>query len=120
MPYYRPAGPYEGVDSRLVTKRLIFSNWAVVPRAISAVLSYEAERRIFQSYEEKPENTVEARKKRKPLLQFAYTNDRLTGMPVLGLIYPSFTLARLGDPFAAAWVDGANGRPSLEGSCPKR
>ena len=40
----------------------------------------------------------ETRAKLKPLLRFSRTRGRLPGLPVLALLYPSPTLARLGDP----------------------
>ena len=40
-----PEGPFHGKAERL-TKRLIFSSWQVVPKAVAALLSYEAERRF--------------------------------------------------------------------------
>lgn len=45
IPYWPLEGPYEGHDGR--TKSLLFSAWNVVPQVVSAVLSYEAERRMF-------------------------------------------------------------------------
>ncbi|MFC1830503.1 hypothetical protein ACFL0S_00590 [Thermodesulfobacteriota bacterium] len=98
LPYYEPSGPYAEADSIRLTKRLIFSSWTVVPKVISALLSYEVERRIFRSFKEQPVNTKEERKKMRPLLRFSVSNERLTGMPVLGLLYPSISLAKLGDP----------------------
>ena len=98
LSYYAPGGPYEKIDARRLTKRLVFSAWAVVPKVISSLLSYEAERLMFRSFENDPENSPEARKKRAPLLRFASSSGRLTGMPVLGMLYPSFVLARCGDP----------------------
>lgn len=98
LPYYDLEGPFKSFEEKNLTKRLIFSSWTVVPKALAAILSYEVERRMYKSFEENPLNTSEERKKRQPLLRFAYSNDRLTGMPVLGLLYPSFSLARLGDP----------------------
>ena len=56
--------------------------------------SYEVESRIFTRFENKPENTIEARRRRRPLLRFARTNERLTGMPVLGILYPSCAKTR--------------------------
>ena len=70
------------------TKRLIFSSWKVVPKVVSTLLSYEVERRMIRELEGSPENTPEARKKRKPPMRFARSEGRLTGMPLLGLIYP--------------------------------
>lgn len=45
MAYYSPAGAFADAELRQFTKRLVFSAWAVVPKAIAVVLSYEAERR---------------------------------------------------------------------------
>lgn len=45
MPYSQPAGVFHGQDER--TKTLIFSAWHAVPDAISAMVSYEAERRMI-------------------------------------------------------------------------
>lgn len=113
MPYYRADGAYRDLDPGEVTKRLVFSSWEVVPRAVSVLMSYEAERRRFGSFEEEPVNTAEARKRRAPLLQFTYVNERYTGLPVLCLLYPSIELARLGDVKSAAWAISADGLPEL-------
>ncbi len=44
LPYWPLEGPFE--DAAGTTKTLLFSAWNVVPDAVSAVLSYEAERRM--------------------------------------------------------------------------
>lgn len=100
LPYYDLAGPYAQPELRAFTKRLIFSAWTVVPKAISVMLSYEAERRGVESggqttrkYDDRPPS---------PPLQFRMADDRATGMPALALIYPSVSLARAGDPLAVA------------------
>ena len=62
------------------------------------MVSYEVERRILRRFDASIRNTPDERRKRRPLLRFAYANDRLTGMPVLGILYPSPSLADLGDP----------------------
>ncbi len=98
LPYYQPSGAYADPKFKNFTKRLVFSCWRVVPKAIAAILSYEAERNMVQSYRRKSLNTAEARKKRRPLLRFAFGKGRLTGMPVLGLIYPCRFLAEHFDP----------------------
>jgi hypothetical protein len=99
-PYYRPSGPFSTERARTFTKRLIFSAWRVVPKMIAAILSYEAERRMIGSFERKPLNTQRARERRRPLLRFSLDDGRPSGMPVLGLLYPSTALARLLDPLA--------------------
>jgi len=114
LSYYASDGPWERAVRAGATKRLVFSTWAVVPKAVASLVSYEIERRVFQRFDASIANTPEERKKRRPLLRFAYVRERWTGMPVLGLLYPSPTLARLGDPlpFAAdgMTVDGVLAR----------
>ena len=44
LPYWPLEGPFQGKE--LTTKRLLFSAWNVVPDVVSAILSYEAERRM--------------------------------------------------------------------------
>lgn len=102
LPYYDLAGPFSNPDLARLTKRLVFSSWQVVPKVIATLLSYEAERQMISTFDKAPENSLEARKRRRPLLRFGKANNRLTGMPVLGLLYPSTVLARDCDPLAFA------------------
>ncbi len=101
MPYYEPGPPWSDVAADGFTKRLIFSSWTVAPQAIACLLSYEAERRMVRKGRRRRLNTPEARKRQRGLLRFARDSrnqERPVGMPVFGLLYPSPTLARLGDP----------------------
>ena len=100
LPYYAESGPWRTAREQQLSKRLIFSTWQVVPKAVAGVVSYDVERRIFPRFDESILNTLAARKKRRPLLRFAYSQERqgFTGMPVLAILYPSPTLAELGDP----------------------
>jgi hypothetical protein len=109
LPYYRMEGGFAEPEAASFTKRLVFSSWRVVPKTLACLLSYEAERAMMCSFEKNPKNTPEERKRRRPLLRFARSDGRLTGMPVLGLIYPSLSLAELGDPLALA-ADQSGGR----------
>ena len=97
QPYYRLEGVYGPPEVADFTKRLVFSSWRVVPRAVAGLVSYEVERRML-SGDEGAINTPEARKTRRGLLRFAVADERLTGMPVLALLYPSIYLARACDP----------------------
>ena len=45
MPYMRPGGPFANIKD--ASKYLIFSCWNIVPDAIAALCSYEAERRML-------------------------------------------------------------------------
>jgi hypothetical protein len=102
FPYYELSGVFADSDNLSVTKRLVFSSWNVVPRAISVLLSYEAERCMMKTLDDGATNTTAARERRRPLLVFARSDGRLTGMPVLTLLYPSVTLAKIGDPHRLA------------------
>jgi len=91
LPYYGPAR-----SSPPLTKALIFSSWSMVPNAIAAILSYEAERRMGvgnarQGYFDQ---------NRTRPLQFRQEQGRLAGMRAMLLIYPSPKLAELTDPLA--------------------
>ena len=84
LPYYETAGAYAEPQLQEFTKRLIFSAWAVVPKAMAVMLSYDAERRAMQAagyterrYDDRPIT---------PPLQFRMNGDRPAGMPALALI----------------------------------
>ena len=100
LPYYAESGPWKTARGQQLSKRLIFSTWQVVPKAVASMVSYDVERRIFPRFDDSIRNTPEERRKRRPLLRFAYSKERdsLTGMPVLAILYPSPSLADLGDP----------------------
>lgn len=98
LPYYAESGPWKTAREKQLSKRLIFSTWQVVPKAVASVVSYDVECRIFPRFDASVRNTPEDRRQRRPLLRFAYLNERLTGMPVLAIMYPSPSLAELGDP----------------------
>lgn len=100
LPYYELAGPYAEDSLRHFTKRLVFSAWNVVPKAISSVLSYEAERRLRERAGSDARRYDAARQR--GLLAFSRTEGRLTGMPVLALLYPCAALAMAGDPLYVA------------------
>ena len=99
-PYYQPSGNYadEGISG--FTKQLVFSCWKVVPKVIAGLLSYDAERAMFQSYRKKALNTAEARAKRPALLRFANGRSGPAGMPTFALMYPCRFLAELVHPRA--------------------
>ncbi len=98
LPYYQLGEPFAGLALEGVTKRLIFSAWKVVPKAIAAILSYEAERRMLAGAVEPGASLDTTRRSMADALRFARSAGRLSGMPVLGLLYPSFVLASLADP----------------------
>jgi hypothetical protein len=111
LPYYQLAGPFAQAEVKSFTKRLVFSSWNVVPKTVSSLLSYEAERRMVAS-ETEPRNTPEARNSRARLLEFRRESldGRLAGMPLLTHLYPSMTLATECDPLKL-YVAQDSGRP---------
>ncbi|MDF0591544.1 DEAD/DEAH box helicase [Candidatus Methanocrinis natronophilus] len=104
LPYYELGSPFSNQKLSNFTKRLVFSSWRMVPRMIASLVSYEAERKIISHYDPYIRNQPESRKKLRPLLKFARSDrDRsLTGLPILGIIYPSITLAKACDPMRMA------------------
>lgn len=104
-PYHRLMGPFANPTLGRFTKRLIFSNWRVVPKAISTILSYEVERRMFDSLTDPERRYSNPMTRKSRLIEFARSQGRLTGMPVLGLIYPCMVFATDCDPMrlGAPW-----------------
>ena len=116
LPYYKLSGPFADPAVKDFTKRLVFSSWHVVPKAVSTLLSYEAERQMSRSWDRNAANTSQARKKRRPLMRFARAKGRLTGLPLFLLIYPSVVLAQELDPrLLASDNDGKPGDSTSNG-----
>ena len=90
LPYYGD-GNLRGVRT---SKSLVFSSWSVVPDAVAAVLSYEAERRMGVG---KAGMRYFGRRRPRPL-QFRIAQGRLAGLRALLLLYPSPLIAQAADP----------------------
>lgn len=102
LPYYGLEGPYADLPTDL-TKKLVFSSWTVVPRAIASIVSYAAERELWASGDGGSLNTEQVRKARQGRLGFATDErGRPTGMPLLAMLFPTTALAELCDPLAGA------------------
>ena len=105
LPYYELSGAYADPQLANFTKRLIFSAWSVVPKAIAVMMSYEAERRAIEAA-----SLTDRRYDHRPItppLQFRMSAGRHASMPVLALLYPSVALAQLGDPLDVARARGS-------------
>lgn len=100
LPYYGLTDEFAQPSARSMTKRLVFSCWHVVPKVIAALVSYEVERQCNLLQDAGAVNSPAARKKKRPLLRFALSDGRLTGLPVMGMIYPSVCLAENTDPLS--------------------
>jgi hypothetical protein len=96
--YYEPAGPFAAPELARMTKRLVFSAWHMVPRAAASLLSYEAERRMMRSAHPRAQLTLDDWQRQRGLLRFTVSAERLTGMPLLLLVYPCLAFSRHCDP----------------------
>ena len=110
MRYYDTGSVYESPEAASFTKRLVFSGWAVVPKVISSLVSFEAERRAFAARSHN--YTADYRRRGGQRLAFR-TSERTTGearpgeaatgrraaaMTAFLLTWPSLSLAEFGDP----------------------
>jgi hypothetical protein len=108
LPYYELGGAFRGAEN--FSKSLVFSSWLMVPRMISSLVSYEAERLAIgdprsitqQEACEKRRYFPQRGKKRSPLPQFTFKMESNSAEPAqmssFALIYPCLTLAKLYDP----------------------
>lgn len=100
LPYFRLRGAY-GHAHQAFTKRLVFSAWHVVPRAVASLLSYEAERRtVGREHERSQHAQVGGR------LEFTTRGGEPANIPHVALLLPSPSLARLGDPLRQSAAHG--------------
>ena len=85
MPRYPLQASFEGQDQ--FSKTLLFSSWALVPRALSGLVSYEAERRLLQKMK-----GVEKSYFKKTKHSNAIRFDAKSALVGWALVYPSKTL----------------------------
>lgn len=106
MPYYDQSGPFAELPD--FSKVLVFSSWLLVPRMISTLVSYEAERLSVGNHRSVSEREEEKReyfdKRRHPRPQILYRlekggNSESLAQPVnIIYLYPSQFLAMVYDP----------------------
>ena len=108
--YYDTGSVYESPEALGFTKRLIFSGWRVVPKVVSSLVTFEAERRAYARRDHG--YTTEYRRRGGRRLAFrtreqtaSETGDgedtggrRAASMTTFLLMWPSLRLAELGDP----------------------
>ncbi|WBY02789.1 helicase-related protein [Ramlibacter tataouinensis] len=105
LAYWQPDGVYARVGSP--SKQLVFSAWNVVPDALAALLSYEAERHALARRKVSVRYSALGKRVRARLV-FALKDGHPGGMLNLMLLYPALRLARLVDPFR---ITGHHGQP---------
>ena len=108
--YYDTGSVYESEEADRFTKRLIFSGWVIVPKVVSSLVSFEAERLAYQDRDH--DYTDQYRRRGGGRLTFrtaertaadrrsgeAAGDRRAASMTTLLLCWPSITLSQLGDP----------------------
>lgn len=96
-PYYGMKGAYthsnDAVDG--FTKTLVFSSWAMVPKMIGTLISYESERLSIGAIGDKVNYTTQKGYPKQRLIRKSKTNKFKN---ILTLVYPSRTLASLYNP----------------------
>lgn len=85
MPYYEFSGAFKENDG--FTKSLLFSSWALVPRALSGLISYEAERRNLPRQSKRNYFNL----KHNPRFRF----EGKSSIDIWGIVYPSKSLAQI-------------------------
>lgn len=97
LPYWPLDGPFRGQEH--ATKTLLFSAWNVVPDAVTAVLSYEAERRMIAGGRVTEYEKVSSQQG--DLLRFGPVRSGITRHRLLWLLMPCLRLADKAHPLAA-------------------
>ena len=115
-PYYEPQGVYRNIHD--FSKTLVFSSWEMVPRMITCLVSYEAERQNMQSLKTQlkkeddlreiqyflddgeEENVNKSTRYPRPRMKFSYDSKegRPRGMALFCLVYPSDFLTKAYNP----------------------
>jgi len=108
MPYYDHGGPFAIAKLADFSKVLVFSSWLLVPKMISTLVSYEAERFSVGNVHSKSGREEEKRnyfdKKRHPRPQILYRLEKEDGSESLSqpsniiYLYPNQYLANIYDP----------------------
>lgn len=108
--YYDTGSVYESADAAGFTKRLLFSGWTVVPKVVSSLVSFEAERRAFAGrdhgytadYARRGGRRLALRTSKRaaaePRPEEGSGRRRAAAMTAFVLMWPSPSLAELGDP----------------------
>jgi hypothetical protein len=118
LPWWPLGGAFAGDQSRGTSKALVFSRFRAAPRAIAAVLSYEAERYCFSpqqqrvrgfkpiAYEYRTDKGVKPlvglRRRPGHTFTFSFGSRTETAMRTFLMFAPLPGLAKLGDPLSMA------------------
>jgi hypothetical protein len=102
--HYALDGPFAVPELANVTKRLVFSAWHMVPRAVASLVSYEAQRGMMRASHPRGHPTQDDSRRQRGLLRFGISDGRCTGLPLLLLVYPccrssKLNLCRIDGPY---------------------
>ena len=104
LEYVTPGTPFD--TTRLRTKRLVFSRWAVVPKAIAAVVSYHADRAVYADHDGVA-NSADSRSQLGQPLQIRPDQALTEAL----LMLPLRALGRLTDPLEISGLLGGTAAP---------
>lgn len=112
LPYYRTSeGPYSRPLLGDLSKVLVFSSWLIVPKVISMLISYEAERCMVKGRRETGRTYgYSDYSDRARLLEFRMSEGRREQMTHMTLLYPCLTLASCIDPASFYGSDADGGQ----------
>jgi hypothetical protein len=116
LPYHRLSGPFRAAFDLGFTKRLVFSAWGVVPKVVSTLVSYDAERRMMTAPGKAKvvQNTADDRA---GLAEpFRFPTARTSAMTAFVFVYPSQALAQLTDPKRIAAELATSGKQATRSS----
>jgi hypothetical protein len=111
VPYWPLAEPWR--SSATFSKKLVFSAWNVVPDVVSALLSYDAERRMVGA--DSGLAYSELHRRQRPLLRYVVRDGRPANMTTLALSLPCLTLADRISPLAMG-LAGHDVRAAVQGA----
>jgi len=99
LPYYDAASVYDSPEAKRFTKRLVFSAWGVVPKAVASFVTWQAERNIYAGVRKcQTTSTANARGAGRLRYRRNRTGGGAGAMNNFIAVWPSIALARLGDP----------------------
>lgn len=88
VPYYKPPAPFDTING--FSKTLIFSQWTMVPRAISSIISYEMERKLLIEADNQTRYFINKKDRRKPTPKLVFRSDENSDVSSNSiLLYPS-------------------------------
>lgn len=112
LPNYDGGSDFDTPSAKALTKRLVFSAWAMVPTVVSTLTSYEVERRLVEGSQHRPYDAGSGERHIRRL-QWRSAGGRASAMTTVPLVVPSVVLAELGDPLQLGRAAARDGSATL-------